>query len=267
MQLLRKNFNQKTGYMKYKIISRPLPYLSIIVLIACKKNAGISDTPVTGTTAGTVTGKVTDARNLPVQDALITIEHTVWYNSYLFTVSNNEGKYAVSLPGLPEGDWTAKAQCTKTAYGQTYTFDLEPDNTGAFNRATGAIRNFKWKLSGARPGGTGYYGAHVDLYPFGTDVDMTKIKLSFIPFPGETTLIDGTTASSFERPVENIAGTFMVKDIPIGKYTIKAVYAGKKLLLNNRHSDDSNEDTKTVIFGKNGYLGETEYNSEFYVTE
>ena len=41
----------------------------------------------------------------------------------------------------------------------------------------------------------------------------------------------------------------------------------KKLLLNNRHSDDNNEESKTVIFGKYGYLGETEYNIEFYITE
>ncbi|HTN07495.1 hypothetical protein [Agriterribacter sp.] len=59
----------------------------------------------------------------------------------------------------------------------------------------------------------------------------------------------------------------MVKDVPIGKYTIKAVYAGEKLLLNNRRSDDNNEESKTVIFGKYGYLGETEYNTEFYITK
>ena len=96
---------------------------------------------------------------------------------------------------------------------------------------------------------------------------MTKVKLSFTPFPGESNLIDGTTAASFERPVEEVAGTFMVKDVPIGKYTINAVYAGKKLLLNNRHIDDNNEESKTVVFRKYGYLAETEYNIEFYVTE
>ncbi len=197
----------------------------------------------------------------------ITIEHTVWYNGFQFATSNNEGKYEVSLPNDPEGDWTAKAQLTKTAYGQTYTFDLEPDNTAAFSKASGAVRNFKWKLSGQRLNGTGYYGAHVDLYLFGADVDMTKIKLLFTPYPGETNLIDGTVATAFERPVEDVAGTFLVKDIPIGKYTVKALYNGKALLLNNRHQDDNNEETKTVIFGKNGYLGETEYNIEFYVTE
>ncbi|SEO39200.1 hypothetical protein SAMN05660816_02799 [Niastella yeongjuensis] len=245
-----------------------MPFLISVVVTACSKNNNdkvLSEKPETK--KSTVSGSVTDARNVPVKEARITIEHTVWYNSYLSASSDEEGKYQVSLPDDPAGDWTAKAQLTKTAYGQTYKFDLEPDKTDAFNKASGAVRNFKWKLSGPRPGGTGYYGAHVDLYQFGADVDMTKVRLSFTPFPGETSLMDGTAAASFERPVEDVAGTFMVKDVPIGKYTVKAVYAGKKLLLNNRHADDNNEESKTIVFGKYGYLGETEYNIEFYVTE
>ena len=253
--------------MKYQTFNWLLSIICSTVVTACSKNAGLPDAPATGTQSGAVTGIVTDSKNLPVKDAGITIEHTVWYNSYLFATSNNEGKYEVSLPNDPAGDWTAKTQLTKTAYGQTYKFDLEPDNTGAFSKASGAVRNFKWKLSGQRPGGTGYYGAHVDLYLFGAKVDMTKIKLLFTPFPGETNLMDGTVVTAFERPVEDVAGTFMVKDIPIGKYTLKALYNGKTLLLNDRHLDDNNEETKTVIFGKNGYPGETEYNIEFYVTK
>lgn len=253
--------------MRYQTFNWLLSIICSTIVTSCGKDHTLPDTPVPGTKNGVVTGMITDAKNLPVKDVLITIEHTVWYNCYLFTSSNNEGKYEVSLPNEPAGDWTAKAQFTKTAYGQTYQFDLEPDNTGAFSKATAAVRNFRWKLSGQRPGGTGYYGAHIDLYPLGIDLDMTKIKLLFTPYPGETNLIDGTVATAFERQVENIAGTFMAKDIPIGKFMVKAFYNDKTLLLNNRHLEDNNEEAKTVIFNKNGYLGETEYNIEFYVTE
>lgn len=252
--------------MKYKTFHWIWPFIYSTVVTACSKDTVLPNAPSSQTKNGVVTGIVTDAKNLPVKGANITIEHTVWYNSYLFASSNSEGKYEVSLPDDPAGDWTAKAQLTKTVYGETYKFDLELDNAGAFNKASGAIRNFKWKISGQRPGGS-YYGAHVDLYLFGADVDMAKVKLLFTPYPGETNLIDGTVATAFEKTVENVAGIFMVKDIPIGKYIIKALYNGKTLLLNNRHLDDNNEETKTVIFGKNGYLGETEYNIEFYLSE
>jgi len=253
--------------MKYKTFYWIWPFIYSIVTTACSKDTVRPNASSPETKNGMVTGIVTDAKNLPVKGANITIEHTVWNNSYLFASSNSEGKYEVSLPNDPAGDWTAKAQLTKSAYGQIYKFDLDPDKTDPFSKASGAIRNFKWKISGQRPGGTGYYGAHVDLYTFGADVDMTKVKLLFTPYPGETNLIDGTVATAFERPVEDVGGTFMVKDIPIGKYMIKALYNSKTLLLNNRHLDDDKGETKLVIFGKNGYLGETEYNIEFYVSE
>ena len=254
--------------MKCTVSKVLLPFIFSAVLVSCSKH-GSDDEPTEkpGTKSGMVSGKVTNANNLPVRDARITIEHTVWHNSYLFSSSDDDGKYRGLLPDDPAGDWTAKAQLIKAAYGETYTFDLEPDKNSAFNKASGAVRNFTWKLKGPRSAGAGYYGAHVDLYPFGTAVDMTKVKLSFTPFAGETSYMDGTLCSSFERPVEEVGGTFMVKDVPIGKYTIKLLYTGKKLLLNNRHMDDENEETKTVVFGKYGYLGETEYNIEFYITE
>jgi len=72
---------------------------------------------------------------------------------------------------------------------------------------------------------------------------------------------------SIERSIQDVAGTFMATDIPIGKYTVKAVYAGKTLLLENRHDDNGPAVSKEVIFGKNGTLGETEYNIEFWVSE
>lgn len=237
-----------------------------IALSACAKDTPDEDNP-SKATKGIITGRVADAQNKPLKDAKVTVEHTVWYNNYLFGTSDNDGKFQVSIPNEPAGDWTAKAQLTRTAYGQVYTFDLKPDKTDAFRKEDGAVRNFKWLLSGERPGHTGYYGAHVDLYQFATDIDMAKLKIVFSPYPGEPQLIDGTTAVAFESPITEVAGTYMVRDVPVGKYTIKASYPGKKILLNNRHEDDANEESKTVVFGKYGFLGETEYNIEFYITE
>ncbi|MES1159755.1 MAG: hypothetical protein ABUM51_03290, partial [Bacteroidota bacterium] len=96
--------------------------------------------------------------------------------------------------------------------------------------------------------------------------DPNQVKLEFAP--AESTLIDGTAATPFERPVHDVAGTCMVTDVPIGKYTVKVVYPGKTLLLANRHEDDDTPAiSKTVVFGKYGYLGETEYNIEFWLSE
>lgn len=211
-------------------------------------------------------GKITDSRGNIVQGAKIISEHTVYYNSYTTGISDANGNYEVSIPKDPAGSWSAKAQITKTAYGQSYVFDLHPDNTSTYTK-DGAQRNFAWKLSGQRPGSDSHYGAHVDLYQFGGDIPMTQIKLIFTPYPGETTLIDGSPAAVIERNIEDVAGTFMVKDIPIGKYTVKAVYPGKTLLLDYRHNSGNPDVVKTVVFGKHGYLAATEYNLAFWISE
>jgi hypothetical protein len=101
----------------------------------------------------------------------------------------------------------------------------------------------------------------------GTDVPMHEVKLVFSPSDASATLIDGSAVTPFERTVENIAGTFMVKDVTIGKYQVKEVYSGKTRLLKNRHLDEQPEVSKPVVFSKNGYLGETEYNIEFWLSE
>ena len=197
----------------------------------------------------------------------IVIEHTVWHSTYLYATTAADGYYKAALPAEPAGNWTAKGQVERSAYGQDYTFDLYPANTLTFNKDSSAVRNFTWKLSGERPTHGGYYGAHADLYQFGTDVPMDKVRLVFTPYAGESTLIDGSPAVAIERNVEDIAGTFMVKDIPIGKYSVEAVYLGKTLLLDNRHAEGEPQKSQVVIFGKNGYLGETEYNIEFWLSE
>lgn len=233
---------------------------------ACKKEGfpvqSLSFESVTAK-AGTVTGFAKDSRGNFLQGINITVEHTVWQGTYLYAATGSNGRYSITIPADPAGDWTAKAKYSKKAYGKTYLFDMA-GNAAPFTHADSARRNFTWKLSGKKPTG-GYYGAHVDLYQFGTDAQMNKITIVFTPI--DSTLIDGSPVVSFERNVEDVAGTFMVKDVPIGKYSIRAKYPGKKLYLENRHDNNGPALKKTVVFSKHGYLAETEYNIEFWVSE
>ncbi len=250
-----------------KIFIAAFVLFSINALTSCKKEIASAQQQAFNESSaqaiGTVSGKATDWQGMPLVGAPITIEHTVWSGTYLLGKTNSKGKYNIKIPSTPAGSWTAKAQFIKHAYGQDYKFDLAGDAT-PFTISDAAVRNFKWKLSGKKPDGF-YYGAHVDLYMWGTDADMTKIKIDFTPL--DSVLIDGSPAVSFERSVEDVAGTFMVKDVPIGRYSIKAKYPGKKLLLENRHDSKGAKVNQTVVFGKYGFLGETEYNIEFWVEE
>lgn len=233
----------------------------LISILACKKEA-TEDIP--SVNSGVIKGKISDVSGHPLPGVKVTIEHTVWYDNYVYAQTNNDGEYSAELPQQPAGDWTAKAQWEKSAYGQTYKFDLAPSSDDPFNKS-GATRNFVWKLNGNRPGNNGFYGAHTDLFAFGADIDLNNMKLVFTPV--ENTLVDGSPATTIERSVHDVAGTFMATDIPIGKYVVKAVYPGKTILLENRHDDNDPAISKEVVFGKNGFLGETEYNIEFWVSE
>ena len=232
---------------------------------ACEKDAPITGQPTSQT--GTVTGKVTNAKGAPLSGVKIVLEHTVWAGTYVYAITDDEGNYKATLPKEPAGSWTAKAQLKKSAYGQEYTFDLAIDETAPFKHSESTVRNFTWKLSGQKPDGAGYYGAHVDVYQWGTDVPINEVKLIFTPHNAAATLIDGSATPTIERTIEDVAGTFMVKDIPIGNYLVKAAYPGKTLLLKNRKLTDEAGVTKTVVFCKNGYLAETEYNIEFWLSE
>jgi len=252
--------------MKTKTTIAVIALIFIGSLTSCKKEIASAQKTYNKSlvqTAGTVSGKATDWQNNPLVNATVTVEHTVWNATYVLDKTGSKGRYNITIPSTPAGRWTAKAQYKKHAYGQNYLFDLDGDTT-SFTVKDAVTRNFKWLLTGKKPNGN-YYGAHVDLYQFGTDADMEKIKIVFTPI--DSTLIDGSPSVSFERYVEDVAGTFMIKDVPIGKYSIKAVYPGKKLLLENRHDDKGAKAKQTVVFGKYGFLGETEYNIEFWVEE
>ncbi len=243
-------------------------FISILMLsgtfFSCSKDH-MEPNPVPGK-PNTVTGRVVDAKGTAIQGATVVAEHTVWYDTHINGSSDVGGQYKITIPAEPKGSWTAKAQLSKTAWGQTYKFDLAVDKPDPFPGTVGAERNFTWKLSGLRAGTGGYYGAHADVYAFGVSVPMEEVKLIFTPVPGEK-LIDGSVATVIERVIEDVAGTYMAKDIPVGKYTVKAMHGNKTLLLDYRHDSGKPEVSKTVVFGKYGHLVDTEYNISFWLSE
>ena len=133
-------------------------YAAILLLFcysftACTKDSGT----VPSSEGGFVTGKITDAAGNSLANVKVTIEHTLWAANYVFATTDNNGNYKIAIPAEPAGDWTAKSQIEKNAYGEDYTFDLACSNTNAFNNTESVTRNFTWKISGKIPGADGYY--------------------------------------------------------------------------------------------------------------
>lgn len=210
--------------------------------------------------ANQVKGRVTDANGNAIPDVKLVVEHTVYYGTYIYATTNQDGYYKVSIP---TGGWQVTAQLERSIAGQTYTFDLHPDNITPFTGTTGAVRNFTWKLSGTRPGG-GFYGSSVAVYPEpGSPLQLDNIELILYP---EGTLADGSTGSTITKSLTDIGGgEDGVNDIPIGKYTIKArnKLTSEALQLRIRNTG-SYAGSATGIF-KAGYTGSTQYQIQVQV--
>src|SRR4051795_4467395 len=94
---------------------RPVKHLLMFLLLisyslsACKKDS----TSPPPSASGYVSGKITDAAGNPLQGVKVTVEHTVWHDSYVFAATDNKGNYKVAIPTEPAGDWTVKAQVKK----------------------------------------------------------------------------------------------------------------------------------------------------------
>jgi hypothetical protein len=110
----------------------------------------------------TMSGVVRNSAGEPLEGAGVFAGHTVYYNTNALGVTDAQGRYRVSVRE-PAGSWHAGAQIKRSYNGQSYTFDLQPDNTEPFQGSQGAIRNFNWRLTGDRPGG-GKYGATLTVY-------------------------------------------------------------------------------------------------------
>ena len=223
---------------------------------ACTKTEEALPDSSTNTTTekGVVKGRITDSQGNPMANAKIVIEHTVYYASYVYATSDANGYYKAAVPN---GSWKAAVQIQRNYLGQSYTFDLHPDNPEPFAGTTGAVRNFSWKLSGTKPEG-GFYGSYVAVYPEpGAAFLMEDVALTLTP---EGALADGSTGQIITRSLTDIGGgEDGIKDVPIGKYTITARNKSTNQPLQIRIRNTGTYNNKVTGIFKPGYTGSTSY--------
>jgi hypothetical protein len=209
----------------------------LLFTAACKKDPD----PITESTRGYATGKVTDSKGNPIAGAQVVIDNTMISNSSAVGITDEKGLYKIQLPLV--GTFHASANLKRTYNGQQYTLDLDPDNYDEFS-IDGAIRNFQWKMTGPKPiEEQGYYGVTIgvnkalesQLY------DDYKIEFTLVPM-GK--LIDGSEGKTLTlktgQPYTKEYGYLV--DIPLGRYRMTAVYVDGStripLKLRKHFSDD-----------------------------
>lgn len=239
-----KTFMQQIMKTKRKLLPLSLllagGIIAIAPLTACHKNDDNSTN--TGDEKGYVTGIVTDTKGQPISGAAIVIDNTLIYNSNLLTTSDANGKYKVKLSGA--FTWVATATMNKSYNGKTYQYDLHPEKDEAFT-SDGGVRNFTWKITGSKPGSTGYYGAMIQLQSaFGSSIMAEDVEFILTP---SGPLIDGSTGQTLtlKSGAPRTSNYYKLADIPLGRYSMKAKYNGQFLKLLNTITNDKG--TEIVI--------------------
>lgn len=205
-------------------------HLIAAAIVGCSDGATAPDDPqdpgaVPPPSDYVVRGAATDTKGRPLTGVAIVIDNTIYYNSAVTGRTGDDGSYRLTIG---DGSWRAYATMQTNYNGRTYEIDLHPDNDDSFSGVSGAVRNFRWRLTGAASEflGKDYYGGTVDLLrdPSSDYLDIEHVEFTFVP---EGALIDGSTGQTLVgRSGAPRTDTFSkIVDVPIGRYRVSAVYA------------------------------------------
>lgn len=226
--------------------------LPAVVITGCEKDK--DGLPAGSVQKAIVKGVVKTANGSPVANAKVVIEHTVFLATYLYATTNAKGEYSSTVPN---GSWKVSVQIEKTVGGSLYKFDLHPDNADPFAGSDGAVRNFTWKLNGAKPGG-GFYGSNVAVYsdPL-AGIAEQDIELTLVP---ETTLADGSTGAVITKMLTDMGGgEYGIPDVPLAKYHITARNTATNQPLQLRLRNTGNFQPAISALFTAGFTGHTTY--------
>ncbi len=226
----------------HKIAQRVFLLALIGISLSCNKGSE----EIASEETGYVKGRITDTQGKPLKDVQILIDNTIIYNSYLQSTSDANGNYRIKLTN---GAWMAYAIMSKTFNGKTYNLYLDPETDSGFG-IEGGIRNFQWKLSGSKRGNlTGTYGGSILLNRAigSTLFDTENIEFTLTPV-GK--LIDGSTGEVLV--LHEDANYPKLADVPIGRYTVTAVYKSAAgdlpLKLRNQYINSGFESSVQIDF-------------------
>jgi|SRR5919202_4334091 hypothetical protein len=214
--------------------------IGLAALTACQTNSLNPDSPSTTNSApasqnGYLVGKVTDSQGNPLPRATVFVDHTVFSGDGPEVKTAADGTYQVQMTDIA-GEWIAKSYLLKQYNDRIYKLWLDPENDAPFTANEKPVRNFQWKLTGHMPDLSLdlYYGGTIELYrDLNADglFDSENVELTLTPVGP---LIDGSTGKALK--IQAKRGSYgIIKDVPIGRYKVMAVYkpTGEQLLVCN----------------------------------
>jgi len=191
-----------------------------------------------------VKGRVLDAQGNPLAGVHVFARNTLYHNSNVIGVTDEQGWYRIDLP-RHIGSYLTSAQLKRTYHARLYEFRLHVDNNDPYAGAQGAVRNFEWRLTGDNHEG---YKHGKTVYVYGPWwIDESYVELTFTP---DGPLVDGSTGQVVKR--REIRGR--IDDVAVGRYRVTARYlppgeAPRALKIRVRYTEDYLDDTIAMFPG------------------
>ncbi|QDE82158.1 carboxypeptidase-like regulatory domain-containing protein [Myxococcus xanthus] len=212
-------------------LGRGLPLMLLGASLACSacSDGGTGGPgPSVDREKNVVKGKATDTAGKPLAGVEVVADNQVLYNSNVVGVTGADGTYRLEL-GQAATTWNASARLKRDFNGRNYTFELHPSSATPFAGNEGAVRDFSWKLTGAKPEG-GAYGSGVYFrladYVDPADPDQAlqeeHVELTLTP---AGPLVDGSSRSPVTGRGVATGDGFGMPDIAIARYTVTGRYA------------------------------------------
>lgn len=175
---------------------------------------------------GEVKGTVRDSQGKPLKGAIVRIQPALT-GGMLTVKTNAQGEYTASA--LLDMPYSANAWVLLPYRGQQFCLRVDSVNEQGyepFDVKRGAVRNFKFRLSGPIPdaGADAYFGGEVRLLHPGwdddgvVDWDESRVEVTLVP---DGPLVDGSKGKTVVRTTR--PGDAFLYDIPLGHYRATAV--------------------------------------------
>jgi hypothetical protein len=176
----------------------------------------------------TVSGVVTDTKGRPLEGAEVSLNADFLYGQARVT-TGADGRYEIG--DLIKATYRASAWI-KTGYAggvvcQRLGMD-RPSDYNSFPVSEGAVRNFRWQLTGEIGATDTFYGAQVQIWDFDSDVRAKSRAVEFTLTPTGP-LVDGSTGAVIvrEAALDYPASDDGIYDIPLGTYRMTAELISK----------------------------------------
>lgn len=167
---------------------------------------------------GTVTGIALDTQGRPIADAKVLLSPALQGTGHTGR-TGADGRYR--FEGVATTAYYARAWTKVKFNDQEFCLRLgmpERAHYDTFNPSAGAVRNFRWQLTGPIEGFEGQHFGGTTYLAFRGNYDASTMELTFTP---TSPLIDGSPASAFKRTVQ--VSTRTLDDLPVANYTVTGV--------------------------------------------